>query len=253
MNNQEYRGTALRLERVSKRFGGVVAVEDVSLAIHAGERHVLIGPNGAGKTTLFNCVTGTLSPSAGQIRFFGDDVTWLPERDHAALGMGRTFQISNVFTELTVAENLMLAVVGRDRRKWTMHKQFGALQEVADKVRGALAKVRLDHRLEDPVATLSYGERKQLDLALALAVEPRALFLDEPCAGLAPSERNRVSQIIGELPGDITVVMIEHDMDIALRLAERVTVLHHGRVIFEGAPGEVESDADVREVYFGTG
>jgi branched-chain amino acid transport system ATP-binding protein len=170
MNNQEYRGTALRLERVSKRFGGVVAVEDVSLAIHAGERHVLIGPNGAGKTTLFNCVTGTLSPSAGQIRFFGDDVTWLPERDHAARGMGRTFQISNVFTELTVAENLMLAVVGRDRRKWTMHKQFGALQEVADKVRGALAKVRLDHRQQHPREQGPLDAEQHIRLVLA-AVE----------------------------------------------------------------------------------
>jgi branched-chain amino acid transport system ATP-binding protein len=134
-----------------------------------------------------------------------------------------------------------------------MHRPFTSLRNVADKVREALEKVQLLHRLEDPVDMLSYGERKQLDLALALATEPRALFLDEPCSGLAPSERQRVSQMIGELPRDMTVVMIEHDMDIALRLAEWVTVLHRGRVIFEGAPEEVESDADVREVYFGTG
>lgn len=244
---------ALELGGVSKRFGGLTAVDDVSLSVRPGERHVLIGPNGAGKTTLFNCITGTLPPSTGEIRFFGADVTWLAEGDRAALGMGRTFQISNVFAELTVAENLMLAVVGRDRRKWIMHKRFDDLDKVAEQVGAALAQVQLEHRLKDPVAMLSYGERKQLDLALALVTEPRALFLDEPCAGLAPSERQRVSRMVAELPGEMTVVMIEHDMDVALRLAQRVTVLHNGRVIFEGTPDEVESDADVREVYFGTG
>ncbi len=244
---------ALELTGVTKRFGGLVAVDDVSLTVRPGERHILIGPNGAGKTTLFNCITGTFWPSSGQIRFFDVDVSRLAERDRARLGIGRTFQISNVLVELTVSENLILAVLGRDRRKWMMHKPFADLGAVADSVGTALATVRLDHRLNDPVASLSYGERKQLDLALALAMEPRALFLDEPCAGLAPSERQRVSQIIGELPDDITVVMIEHDMDIALRLAERVTVLHQGQVIFEGSPDEVETDTQVREVYFGSG
>ena len=157
-----------------------------------------------------------------------------------------------MFIDLSVAENVMLAMVGRDRRKWTMHRIFTGMADVTGRIGPALAKVQLEHRRDDPVATLSYGERKQLDLALALAAEPRVLFLDEPCAGLSPSERQRVSRMIAELPGEMTVMMIEHDMDVALGLAERVTVLHHGRVIFEGSPDEVETDSDVREVYFGT-
>jgi branched-chain amino acid transport system ATP-binding protein len=167
--------------------------------------------------------------------------------------MGRTFQISNVFPELTVAENLMLAVVGRDRRKWTMFKPFGAMGEAYERVRQSVQMVQLERRLDDPVSLLSYGERKQLDLALALATDPKALFLDEPCAGLSPSERQQVSEMIKELPREMTVVMIEHDMDVALGLAERVTVLHQGRVILEGSPDDVEANDNVREVYFGTG
>ncbi len=243
---------AIELRGVTKRFGGLLAVDGVDLRVPAGERHVLIGPNGAGKTTLFNCITGTLPPSEGRIAFFGTDVTRLAEGERARLGIGRTFQVSNVLTELTVQENVLLALVGRDRRKWTMHRIFGAMRGVVDEVAPILAKVQLEHRQADAVDTLSYGERQQLDLALALAGEPRALLLDEPCAGLSPSERQRLSRMIAELPPGMTVVMIEHDMDVALSLAERVTVLHHGRVIFEGKPGEVEADRDVREVYFGT-
>jgi branched-chain amino acid transport system ATP-binding protein len=243
----------LELKGVTKQFDGLRAVDEVSLRVGHGERRVLIGPNGAGKTTLFNCITGTLPCSAGRITFLGVEVTRMHESQRAALGMGRTFQISNVFPELTVAENLMLAVVGRDRRKWTMFKPFGAMGEAYERVRQSAQMVQLDRRLDDPVSLLSYGERKQLDLALALATDPKALFLDEPCAGLSPSERQQVSEMIKELPREMTVVMIEHDMDVALGLAERVTVLHQGRVILEGSPDEVEANDNVREVYFGTG
>ena len=244
---------ALELNLVSRRFGGLVAVDNVTLSVQEGERHVLIGPNGAGKTTLFNCITGVTPVSAGRIVFFGQDLTQFSERERAARGMGRTFQVSNVFADLTVAENLILAIVGRDGRKWRMHRPIDALRGVDDRVRAALDKVRLAHRVDEPVNVLSYGERKQLDLALALATEPRALLLDEPCAGLAPSDRERVSQILNELPREMTVIMIEHDMDVALRVAERVTVLHYGQVIFEGPPGDAVSNPDVREVYFGKG
>jgi branched-chain amino acid transport system ATP-binding protein len=244
---------AIELSGVSKQFGGLRAVDDVSLTIAPGERRILIGPNGAGKTTLFNCITGTFPATSGQIAFFGVDVTDQAERSRTALGMGRTFQISNVFTDLSVSENMILATVGCERRKWMMHRGFHTLGDLAHRVRDTLERVRLDRRIDDPVSALSYGERKQLDLALALASRPKALFLDEPCAGLSPSERQRVSKLIAELPAEMTVVMIEHDMDIALALAERGTVLHHGRVILEGAPEEVETNAQVREVYFGTG
>ncbi|MBI4610539.1 MAG: ABC transporter ATP-binding protein [Candidatus Rokubacteria bacterium] len=242
---------AVEVGELTKEFGGLRAVDRVSLRVGAGERRVLIGPNGAGKTTLFHCITGTLLPTAGRVTFFGRDVTHLAEFRRTALGMGRTFQISNVFVELTVLENLVLAAIGTDRRKWVMHRPVGAFDGARQKAREGLQLVGLAHRAEDSVRLLSYGERRQLELALALTGAPRVLFLDEPCAGLAPAERHRISRMIGDLPRDLTVLMIEHDMDVALGLADRVTVLHRGKVILEGTPGEVQANPEVREVYFG--
>jgi branched-chain amino acid transport system ATP-binding protein len=243
--------TAIQVEGLAKVFGGLRAVDDVSLAVAEGERRVLIGPNGAGKTTLFHCVTGTLAPSAGRVALFGRDVTHTPEHRRTALGMGRTFQITNLFAELTLAENLALALLGTDRRKWVLHRPVGAFDSVRRTAHAGLALVGLEPRADDAVRLLSYGERRQLELALALTSRPRVLFLDEPCAGLSPSERTRISRMIGELPRDLTVLMIEHDMDVALALADRVTVLHRGRIILEGAPDEVQTNPQVREVYFG--
>ena len=244
---------AVEIADVVKEFGGLRAVDGVSLRVPAGERRVLIGPNGAGKTTLFHCITGTLAPTAGRVILFGRDVTRLPEHRRTALGMGRTFQISNVIAELTCLENLMLAAVGTDRRKWVLHRPMGAFADVRQRARAGLELVGLAHRGEDAVRRLSYGERRQLELALALTSRPRVLFLDEPCAGLSPSERVRISKLIADLPRDLTVLMIEHDMDVALGLADRVTVLHQGRVILDAAPGEVQANPEVREVYFGHG
>jgi branched-chain amino acid transport system ATP-binding protein len=232
-------------------FGGLRAVDGVSLAVADGERRVLIGPNGAGKTTLFHCVTGTLKPSAGRVTLFGRDVTALPEHRRSALGMGRTFQITNLFPELTAAENLALAILGTERRKWVMHRPLAAFSDVRRRSLEGLERVGLARRADEAVKHLSYGERRQLELAVALNTRPRLLFLDEPCAGLSPSERQRISRMIAELPRDITLVMIEHDMDVALALADRVTVLHRGRVILEGSPREVQANREVREVYFG--
>ena len=165
--------------------------------------------------------------------------------------MGRTFQISNVFTDLTVFENLMLSIIGTSRRKWIMHRPVAAFAAERAQALDGLAKVGLGDRADEPVKFLSYGERRQLELALALNVDPKVLLLDEPCAGLAPSERQRFSQLIAALPRAITLIMIEHDIDIALALADRVTVLHHGKVILDGTPDEVQTNALVREVYFG--
>ena len=243
--------TALEVAGLVKEFGGLRAVDRVSLSVPAGQRRVLIGPNGAGKTTLFHCVTGTLAPTAGRVRLFGRDVTHLPEHRRTALGIGRTFQISNVITDLTCAENLLLAAAGTDRRKWVVHRPVESFDDLRRAAGASLALVGLEHRTDHMVRLLSYGERRQLELALALASRPRVLFLDEPCAGLSPSERARISRMIAELPRDLTVLMIEHDMDVALGLADRVTVLHQGRVIVEGAPGEVQTNPEVREVYFG--
>jgi branched-chain amino acid transport system ATP-binding protein len=242
---------ALEVDELVKEFGGLRAVAGVSLSVPAGERRVLIGPNGAGKTTLFHCITGTLRPSLGRVRLFGADVTYLEEYRRTALGMGRTFQISNVFTDLTLLENLTLAIVGTDRRKWTMLRPVSAFGMVREAAMEGLKAVGLAHRAEEAVHRISYGERRQLELALALKSNPRVLFLDEPCAGLSPSERQSISRIIAGLPRTTTVVMIEHDMDVALGLADRVTVLHRGNVILEGTPDEVQANPKVREVYFG--
>ena len=243
--------TALEVGALAKVFGGLAAVDGVSLKVAAGERRVLIGPNGAGKTTLFHCITGTLKPTSGQVTLFGRDVTRLAEYSRTALGMGRTFQITNVFPDLTLGENLALAIVGTDRRKWVLHRPMQAYADVRRQALESLERVGLAGRADQPAKLVSYGERRQLELALALNTNPKVLFLDEPCAGLSPAERQRISQMIAGLPRDITVLMIEHDMDVALGLADRVTVLHQGRVILEGSPDEVRANPEVRDVYFG--
>jgi branched-chain amino acid transport system ATP-binding protein len=242
---------AIRIAGLAKDFGGLRAVDAVSLDVAPGERRVLIGPNGAGKTTLFHCITGTLWPSAGQVALFGREITRLSEPARTALGLSRTFQISNVFADLAVIENMILALMGTMRRKWVLHRPVAAFGELRARALEGLARVGLESRAEAPARLLSYGERRQLELALALNANPRVLLLDEPCAGLSPSERQRISQTIAQLPRDITLLMIEHDMDVALALADRVTVLHRGKVILEGSPDEVQSNPEVREVYFG--
>jgi len=242
---------ALSVESLAKLFGGLAAVDGVSINVDAGERRVLIGPNGAGKTTLFHCITGTLQPSSGRVSLFGRDVTRIAEHRRTALGMGRTFQITNVFPDLTLGENLALAIVGTDRRKWVMHRPAEAFQEVRERALEGLARVGLEGRAHLPAKLVSYGERRQLELALALNTAPKVLFLDEPCAGLSPAERQRISHMIADLPRTITLLMIEHDMDVALGLADRVTVLHRGRVILEGTPDAVRANPEVRDVYFG--
>jgi branched-chain amino acid transport system ATP-binding protein len=242
---------ALVIDNVGKTFDGLRAVDGVSLQVSPGERRALIGPNGAGKTTLFHCITGTLKVSFGSVRLFGNDVTYLPEHRRTKLGMGRTFQVTNVFTDLSLAENLILAIVGTDRRKWIWRRPLSAFPDLREQALAGLDMVGLKDRAEEPVRFLSYGERRQLELALALNTHPKVLFLDEPCAGLSPSERQIIFKMISAMPRDITILMIEHDMDVALGLADRVTVMNRGRVMVEGTPAEVQSDVEVRNVYFG--
>ena len=242
---------ALVIDNVGKTFDGLRAVDGVSLQVSPGERRALIGPNGAGKTTLFHCITGTLKVSFGSVRLFGNDVTYLPEHRRTKLGMGRTFQVTNVFTDLSLAENLILAIVGTDRRKWIWRRPLSAFPDLREQALAGLDTVGLKDRAEEPVRFLSYGERRQLELALALNTHPKVLFLDEPCAGLSPSERQIIFKMISSMPRDITILMIEHDMDVALGLADRVTVMNRGRVMVEGTPAEVQSDVEVRNVYFG--
>lgn len=242
---------AVEIAELTKTFGGVHAVEKVSLQVPIGQRRVLIGPNGAGKTTLFNCVTGSLPPTSGRIFLFGKEVTHLAEHLRTAMGLGRTYQITNVFPDLTVLENIILSIQGTTRKKWVLHRPVKSFPEILDRAAAELERVGLKHRQADSVHLLSYGERRQLELALALASRPRALFLDEPCSGLSPSERQRIFNIITQLPRDITIVCIEHDMQVALGLADQVSVLHRGRLILEGTPDEVKLNPEVREVYLG--
>jgi len=244
-------GNAIDVIDLVKAFGGLRAVDGVSLTVPRGQRRILIGPNGAGKTTLFHCITGTLRASSGQIQLFGHDVTALDEAGRTERGMGRTFQISNVFTDLSVEENLALAVLGKSSDKWVMYRPVGSYAEIRRRALEGLELVGLGHRADELVKLLSYGERRQLELALALQTQPEVLFLDEPCAGLSPSERQLLSRIISGLPRSITLMMIEHDMDVALALADHVTVLHRGRIILEGSPADVQANPEVREVYFG--
>ena len=236
---------------MSRAFGGLRAVDAVSLAVRAGERRALIGPNGAGKTTLFNLIAGTMPVSAGSIRLLGRDVTRVAPHRRAALGLARTFQINNLFPALTVLENCLLAVQALTRTKFSMLRPLDAYPGLAERARATLALVGLDDRRAATVRHLSHGEQRQLEIALALAGRPKVLLLDEPTAGLSPAESQHMARLLRTLDPAITVLMIEHDMDIALQMAEHVTVLHYGRVIADGPRDDVKADPLVREIYLG--
>jgi branched-chain amino acid transport system ATP-binding protein len=243
---------ALGTERLTHDFGGLRAVDAVTLAVDVGERRVILGPNGAGKTTLFNLITGLLSPLTGTIRLFGDDVTALSPYRRARLGLGRTFQINTLFPRLTVLESVLLAVQGADAARFSLWRPRGAYRHLEERARDLLAEWNLADRRDVPTRELSYGEQRQVELLLALAGRPRALLLDEPTAGLSAVETAAVVGMIQRFPRDVTVLLIEHDMDVALTLAERVTVMHQGRVLADGTRDEVRADARVTEIYLGS-
>ena len=242
---------ALRLDGVLKTFGGLRAVDGVSLAVGPGERRALIGPNGAGKTTLFNLIAGVFPVTGGAIQLFGEDVTSAPAHRRAARGLARTFQITNLFGGLTVLENCILAVQALTPVKFSMLRPVSAYAALRERARAVLAAVGLESVAAARVANLSHGEQRQLEIALALAGKPRLLLLDEPTAGLSPAESRLMADLLAGLDPAITVLMIEHDMDIALALATRVTVLHYGRVIADGTRDDVRADPQVREIYLG--
>jgi branched-chain amino acid transport system ATP-binding protein len=236
---------------VSRAFGGLRAVDAVSLTVRPGERRALIGPNGAGKTTLFNLIAGTIPVSTGTIRLFGRDVTTTAPHRRAALGLARTFQINNLFPALTVLENCLLAVQALTPTKFSMLRPLDGYPTLAGRARETLARVGLDDRGGTTVRNLSHGEQRQLEIALALAGQPKVLLLDEPTAGLSPAESQHMARLLRALDPAITVLMIEHDMDIALEIADQVTVLHYGRVIADGLRDEVKANPLVREIYLG--
>jgi branched-chain amino acid transport system ATP-binding protein len=242
---------ALELRDVSKAFGGLRAVDGVALVVRPGERRALIGPNGAGKTTLFNLISGELPVTTGTIALFGQDVTRVAPHRRAALGLARTFQITNLFPSLTVLENCLLAVQALSPMKLTMHRPLTRYPGQEARARAALDEVALGARAGATVKQLSHGEQRQLEIALALAGRPRLLLLDEPTAGLSPGESKTMAELVQRLDPAIAVLLIEHDMDIALEIVQHVTVLHYGRVIADGTRDEVRASPLVREIYLG--
>ena len=242
---------ALQLHGLGKEFGGLRAVDGVSLAVAAGERRAIIGPNGAGKTTLFSLISGEASPTAGRIELFGRDVTRLAPHRRAALGIARTYQITNLFPQLSALENCVLAAQALLPSKLHLHRDLRHYPAVLARAREVLAAVGLDAQAEAPVRDLSYGEQRQLEIALSLAGRPRLLLLDEPTAGLSLAESRLMTALLAKLDPSITLLMIEHDMDVAFQLADQITVLHHGRVIADGPRTEVTASALVQDIYLG--
>lgn len=242
---------ALVLDNIVVAFGALKAVDDVSMSVKRGERRAVIGPNGAGKTTLFNAITGVTPPTSGRIVFEGQDVTRKPAQVRARMGMTRTFQITNLFPTMTVDENMQLALRGTGRGKFSMLGSTRLTSEEQDRVSSALQMSRLGERSSVAVNELSYGEQRQLELAMALISNPRLLLLDEPAAGLSPSERVMVVEIIRSLPKDLTMVLIEHDMELVLNLVDWVTCLNNGQLLAEGSPKDISSNQRVQDVYLG--
>ncbi len=241
----------LALEQVGVRFGGLKAVDEVSVTVRRGERRAVIGPNGAGKTTLFNAITGLFPPSSGRVLFNGRDVTRMRPHLRAHSGMSRTFQITNLFQSLSVTQNMQLALRGLSPRRFSMLGGSGLSGEETDRIHAALRLSRLTERIGVLVNELSYGEQRQLELAMSLVSRPKLLLLDEPAAGLSPAERGVVVEIIGSLSRELTVMLIEHDMDLVLNLVDWVTCLNNGKLLVEAAPADIRSNQAVQDVYLG--
>jgi branched-chain amino acid transport system ATP-binding protein len=243
---------ALEINNLQKAFGGLPVTQNVSLAIHAGERRLIIGPNGAGKTTLFNQITGDLRPNSGQIKLFGTDVTRFTPFKRAHYGLSRTYQIITLFNGDTLEHNVVLGLLGLRPSRWQMWRPLSFYGDIANEARRTLDRVGLLQLADHPVSEIAYGEKRRVELAMALAQKPRVLLLDEPLAGLSNTERATVKSLIASIPRETAVVMIEHDMDTALDLAETVTLLNYGKVIVDGERDAVIADQRTREVYLGT-
>ena len=241
----------LEIDGLTKRFGGVVASDGITLSVPDGELHAVIGPNGAGKTTLIGELTGEIAPDAGRVRFAGADITALPAHRRSALGLARSFQITSLLNDFTALDNVALAVQahsGHSFQFWRDARKEAVLREPA---RAALARVGLAGREHVIVASMSHGEHRQLEIAMALATRPRMLLLDEPMAGMGPEESVRMIALLRELKRDLTILLIEHDMDAVFALADRITVLVYGRIIASGEPAAIRANDDVRKAYLG--
>jgi branched-chain amino acid transport system ATP-binding protein len=243
--------SALAVRDLDKSFGGLQVTSGVNLVVEPGERRLIIGPNGAGKTTLFNLITGELTPDRGSIALFDRDITRVPSRRRFHLGMARTYQIITLFPGETLLGNVTLALLGLSRLRWNPVARLVRQEALLARARATLARVGLEPLADRPLRETSYGERRRVEIAMALAQNPRVLLLDEPFAGLSIEERRDVLQLVAGIPRAVTIVMIEHDMDVALDFAERITVLHFGEVVVEGTRGEVVAHPRTREIYLG--
>ncbi|MDW3181580.1 ABC transporter ATP-binding protein [Roseobacter sp.] len=252
MNARGSTGTenALELRGMSKRFGALAALSDIELTVRPGERRAVLGSNGAGKTTLFNCITGDFPPSEGSIRFFGEDITAFPAQERIRRGLRRTYQISLLFSGLTVIDNVYLACLGvsRGRFSFLRARRDDALVASAEEL---TRMVNLWDARDTMVSDLSYGQQRQLEIAMALSGAPRFILFDEPAAGLSPTERRELISILNGLPDHMGYIIIEHDMDVALRVSEYVSMMHNGRIFKEGKPAEIEDDPEVQALYLG--
>ena len=241
----------LELRKVSKRFGGVVATDQVTLDVAQGEVHALIGPNGAGKTTLIGQISGSLGVDSGEIRFLGEDVTRARQHQRVRVGLARSYQITSIFKRFSVLDNLSLAVQARSGSSFSFWRPVANESALFDQARAIAAQVGLADKVESLAATLAHGEQRALEVGLALATRPKLVTLDEPMAGMGPEESQRMIALIGRIRAEVTVLLVEHDMDAVFRLADRITVLVDGRVIATGRPDEIRSHAEVRRAYLG--
>lgn len=242
---------ALETRNLFKRFGAFLATSDVSLSIRQGARHALIGPNGAGKTTLINLLTGALTPSSGQVLLGGEDITRLPAHARVGRGLSRTFQINQLFGEFTPLESIMLAIGEREGHGWRAWRPLSRDRAVADEAAYLLERFRLIDTMGTATSLLPYGKQRLLEIALAIASRPKVLLLDEPAAGVPEEERHEVLSIVRDLPPDVTVVLIEHDMDLVFSFADRISVLAAGSLFAEGTVEEISKDRQVKAIYLG--
>jgi len=242
---------ALKVKDLTKDFGGVHALSDVSFSVEIGERLGIIGPNGAGKTTLFNLINGQLPPTSGRIYFFGQDITTMPTHSRAHLGQSRSFQITSLFLNLTVLDNTLITLHGIKPSRFQMLRPTTAYANLFAKAQGILTSIALWEQRDELVKNLSYGEQRKLEIALTLALEPKMLLLDEPSSGLTSAESAEITDMLKKLGRDITVLLVAHDMDLVFGVAERIMVLHYGKIIANGKPEDIRADPRVKEIYMG--
>jgi branched-chain amino acid transport system ATP-binding protein len=238
----------LRTDGLTVRFGGLTALNNVSLSVPRGQIRAVIGPNGAGKSTFFNCLTGVIRPTAGRIVFDDEDITGLPPYLISRKGLARSYQITNILPGATVLENVRIAAQSR-RHNWSMLRHHRAYTDVIDRAHQVLASVGLDAKAAELAANLSHGEQRTLEIAIALATEPKLLCLDEPTAGMSVAETHHTVDLIRHIAANLTILIVEHDMEVVMGLASAITVLHYGEVLAEGAPAEIQANARVQEVY----